>query len=160
MLRCTILVAAFALLVGCSKESESPESDELARQWESAGLKVADPVPLDDDKLGGRCQRRDVNGVTAMTCDFASAEAASAARAKGLALVGTHTGTALVSGSRLLVVMDRDGVDREGRTINTLTKAFVGGDTPAAAKPAEEPGGIGAILGTMKGKGPDSQGDE
>jgi len=156
MRRWIVISVAMWTLAGCSEEPAS-RSSELVQQWESAGLKVADPVPLDDTKLGGRCERRDVNGVTVMTCDFASAEAASEARSKGLALVGNHTGTALVSGVRLLVAVDRDGVDREGRTINTLTKAFLGKGASSAAKAAEEPGGIGAILGSMAGKDASTQ---
>ena len=147
MTRLIVIAAFVASFAACGEEKGS--SDGLASQWEAAGLKVADSVPLEESKLGGKCERRDVSGVTAITCSFASAEEASRARPKGLELIGAHTGAALVSDSRLLVVVDRDDVDRQGRAINLMTKTFLKKDGAAVAKPSDGEGApsLGKLLG-------------
>jgi len=118
-------------------------------------LTVSEAEPFKAAGLEGECGKRVIDGVVAILCELPSEEAAKNARAAGLEVVGDATGAALVSGKHLLVVVDRDGKDPAGRTINALTKSFLGpakSAPTAAAKPgdgAAEQGGDNEVGGGL-----------
>jgi len=67
-----------------------------------------------------------VSGIDVVLCGYADAKAAQAAEAAGVAAVGETTGTSLSRDTLLLVVADRRKADPAGRTINQITKTFLG----------------------------------
>ncbi len=129
-----IALIALLLCVGCEKENSAKAApkplsseDALFTKWREAGLEVSTFDVADGAKYGGGdCKAGQVNGVDAVVCTFETPEAATAAHAKGLEAVGLATGSALVAGSLMLVVVDRRKADPEGRTINQATKIFRG----------------------------------
>lgn len=123
----TILIVLCVSGLACDER----DSAELASEWRAAGLSVSEAETTDTD-FGKACLRRDVNGVTVVQCKYSADSEAAEARAKGLAFVGKHTGAALNRGTDLLVVVDRDGADPQGRTINAVTKSFLGEAEPAS----------------------------
>lgn len=135
--RLAIAIALTVALVGCgdSKQPASPEGAEAA--WKAAGLEVS---AFEDSELAAvgvtECRAGTVSGVHVTLCELADAAAAKKAEAKGLTVVGDHTGASLARGPLLLVVVDKDKADAKGKTINTLTKAFRTLDV--SAKPAPE----------------------
>ena len=124
-------------------KDEKRAVDPIASRWKVAGLKVGAAVQLDNSKVGAGCTRYDVQGVTALLCDFADPQSAEAGRKRGLGWIGDATGAALIQDNRLLVVSDRDGVDPSGKAINQITRLFLQAEAPseapaaAAAKPVD-----------------------
>jgi hypothetical protein len=138
------MVAGVALLGACEDSSakfeggETAKADPVAERWKSAGLELGTAKALEKSKIGDDCIRYDIEGVTALLCDFADAKAAGEGRKRGLSWIGNATGAALVHESRLLVVADRDGTDPHGKAINKITKLFLNLET------AEKPAAVGA----------------
>jgi hypothetical protein len=114
------------LAAACGDDAPRQESDVLA-MWRAADLDVAKHEPLDAHALGeARCVRGAVSGIESTVCTYASEDAARAAREPGLQLVGETTGAALARGRVLLVVADRAKLDKDGKKIDAITKAFLG----------------------------------
>lgn len=130
-----IMLLAVVALAACDKgdAKAAPDRTEAAgapavlAEWREAGLEVGEFATTDGEKYGGgSCQAGQVNGVDAVLCTYASAEAATAAQPAGLETIGAATGSALVTGSLMLVVVDRRTADPEGKAINQATKIFRG----------------------------------
>ncbi len=141
--------AAFLLVVvllasrGCGddkkeKRGEAPNTvADLEQGWKTAGLSPGGFAPVDGQALSnGQCRSGAVDGLDVTVCEYASPEAAAAARASGLAAVGSATGASVIEGKRMLVVADRKKADPSGRSIDKLIKVFQGKPLarPEAAK--------------------------
>jgi len=100
---------------------------DLEDGWKTAGLSPGGFAPVDGQALGnGQCRSGAVNGLDVTVCEYPSPEVATAARASGLAAVGSATGAAVIEGKRMLVVADRKKADASGRSIDKLIKVFQG----------------------------------
>ncbi len=120
-------LAALACACGSDGGAKPANSDQVVAAWKAADLGDVELKPLEKHPLGkGDCQQGTVKGVETTLCVYEDEAAARAAQAAGLKYVGEKTGSALASGPMLLVVADRNDADPEGRTINTLTKSFLG----------------------------------
>ena len=109
---------------------------DLENGWKAAGLSPGGFAPVDGQALGnGQCQSGAVNGLDVTVCGYPSPEAATAARASGLAAVGSATGAAVVEGTRMMVVADRKKADASGRSIDKLIKVFQGKPLARPAPP-------------------------
>lgn len=128
MMKRTTLFAAVLCLCACGDSKPAPESkDDVLNLWSIAGLTVGDHEPLAEHKLGDAdCQRGTVGGVETTVCSYATADAAKAAQPAGLDMVGGVTGASLPRGKVLLVVADRNNTDPNGKTIQAVTKSFLG----------------------------------
>ncbi len=119
-------------LAGCDGESGKPGAppssvDGFVAAMTKAGLAPGKLVPLADEDVGGaKCRRGDVGGVETTVCEFDDASRAKRHEGEGLDLVGDATGAALAEGKLLLVVADRRGVDKDGKRIDAITRAFRG----------------------------------
>lgn len=107
------------------KSVAAPAKDSEARKalfeaWEKAGLKAADMKS--SDLLGKDCKQGTVNKVDVVICEFASADEAEKAKAKGLEWVGDTTGAAWTSGTLVIAVADRKKADANGKAINAMMK--------------------------------------
>lgn len=115
---------------GCGSDSAAaaPEkADDVLESWKSAGLEVGEHALMPKHELGeARCVRGEVSKIETTLCTYPSDEAANQAQAAGLTVVGSTTGAALARGKLLLVVSDRKDADKDGKTINSLTKTFLG----------------------------------
>jgi hypothetical protein len=113
---------------GCGDEPAAPDkADDVLETWKSAGLEVGEHALLPKHELGdARCVRGEVGQIETTLCSYRSDEAATAAKVAGHELVGSTTGTALARGKLLLVVSDRTDAHKDGKTIHTLTKTFLG----------------------------------
>jgi hypothetical protein len=125
------LLFALAVAPGCGggKKGAAPagSAEGLMTRLTAAGLAPGKLAPIELPALvGGKCQRGDVSGVEMTVCDYPDAARAKAAEAQGLGLVGDNTGASLASGSMLLVVADRKNVDKDGKKIDQITRAFRG----------------------------------
>jgi hypothetical protein len=84
-------------------------------------------VPVEVAALsGGTCKRGEVSGVEVTLCEYPDAARAKKLESVALDLVGDTTGSALAEGKLLLVVADRKSVDKDGKRIDTITRAFRG----------------------------------
>ena len=124
-----VLVAMAPLLACTGGDAANPSSrtvDTVLVELATAGLVVEDAREADGAALGGgACKRGLVRGVEVTLCRYQDPAAARAAEPAGLTVVGETTGTALARGPLLLVVADRAGKDREGKTIDAVTRAFL-----------------------------------
>lgn len=121
-----ILIAAGASLVACG-DSAASDAQVVADTWKKAGIEVPPLETVAEHELGeASCLATRPAQIEATLCVYESDDAAAAARPAALAMVGEHTGAALTRGKMLLVVADRKAVDPEGRTINQLTRSFLG----------------------------------
>jgi hypothetical protein len=136
-MRATILLVAALAAAGCDKGDDKKPAgaaavkegapDPVIEAWTKAGLTVSAFEAADGAKYGGGdCKSGQVNGVDVALCQYASEALAKGAEPKGLEAIGETTGVSLAHGVRLLVVADRRKADPEGRTINQLSKLFVG----------------------------------
>jgi hypothetical protein len=133
-MRAAILIAAALLAVGCdksetkSKAAASPAANkDVLAAWKKAGLTVTSVAEADGAPFGdGDCTSVQVYGVDVVVCQYASADLAKQAEAKGLEVVGETTGVSISRGPLLLVVADRRKADPEGRAINQISQIFVG----------------------------------
>lgn len=106
---------------------DSKPADELAADWKKAGIEVGPVEAMEEHAFGkAECSATRAGGLKTTLCAFEDEKAAEAARQVALASVGDHTGAALIHGAQLLVVADIEDKDPEGRTIQTLTKTFMG----------------------------------
>ena len=124
-----IVCAAAALAGACGSDSNAKptNSEQVIAAWKAADLGDVELKPLNEHALGkGDCQQGQVKGIETTLCVYEDEAAARAAQKAGLKYVGEKTGSALASGKMLLVVADRKEADPEGRTINKLTKTFLG----------------------------------
>ena len=124
-----IVCAAAALASACGGDSTAKptNTEQVIAAWKAADLGDVDLKPMEKPPLGkGDCQQGKVKGIETTLCVYEDEAAARAAQKAGLKYVGEKTGAALASGAMLLVVADRGDSDPEGRTINTLTKTFLG----------------------------------
>ncbi len=131
----TLAAAAALAALACDDEpaAEAGASD-IVDAWKRAGMTPSELAPLDSaDLAGGTCQAGRVDGLHVIVCTYPTDDAALAARDAGLAVVGKATGAALPSGSRLLIVADRDNVDPSGRRIQKLTKTYLDASKPATS---------------------------
>ncbi len=128
MMKRTTLLAAVLCLCACDDTKPTPETEaDVLTLWTNAGLTVGNHEPFAQHNLGDAdCQRGEVGGVETTICGYESAEAAKSAQPAGLAMVGRVTGASLPRGKMLLVVADRNNTDLSGKTINTVTKVFLG----------------------------------
>ncbi len=120
---------AIILVAACGSEDKTPAKDaaQVLERWQKAGLEVGEFEPVEVKSLdGAECRRGAVAGVETTLCRFADDDAAKAAAPAGLKLVANTTGAALPRGPLLLVVADRKGADPSGKTINKMTKIFLG----------------------------------
>lgn len=119
-------------VLGCDKgeDKKASPADAVApvlESWKTAGLAVGAFAATDGAPYaGGTCQAGQVGGVDAVVCSYPTADAAKAAEDKGREAIGLVTGAAIAHDTLLLVVADRRKSDPEGRTINAVTKSFVG----------------------------------
>jgi hypothetical protein len=123
------VMAALAVMLaaGCGDNAAPEDASDVVKSWKAAGLEVGEMTALDEHELGeASCERGEVKGVETTLCAYDSDEAAEAARPAGLAAVGDATGSALANGKVLLIVADRDKADPDGKTINQMTKVFMG----------------------------------
>lgn len=123
-----IFAAGLAAACGSDSAKAAPDNAEAVfGAWTKAGLEVSEHAPLEKHDLGdARCVSGQVAKVETVVCTYASAEAATKARDAGLQRVGQHTGASLARGTLLLIVTDRGKADPDGKTINVLTKTFLG----------------------------------
>jgi hypothetical protein len=129
VLRWLSCVALLAGVGACGDENPGAATDpkEVVARWQKAGLEVGAHAVIDKHNLGeASCARGKVGGVETTLCLYASDEAAKAAQPAGLKAVGKTTGAALPRGPMLLVVADRAKADPDGKTINKITKTFLG----------------------------------
>jgi len=122
-------IAVIACAVGCGDEAPPPAktAGEVLARWQESGLEVTGLQPLEEHDLGkATCRHGPVAGVETTLCLYETEGAAAVATSAGLAMVGNTTGAALVRGRMLLVVADRGKTDPDGKTINRLTKIFLG----------------------------------
>jgi hypothetical protein len=121
------LVVASGCGGGKKKAAPAGSVDGLMSRLSAAGLAPNKLTAVEVPTLaGGKCQRGDVSGVEMTVCDYADAAKAKGAESQGLSLVGDNTGASLASGSMLLVVADRKGIDKDGKKIDQITRAFRG----------------------------------
>jgi len=124
------LALAAALAAGCGgdgKPAPASSVDGLVAQLKKAGLSPGELQPVDGSKLGGaKCRRGDVSGVEMTVCEYPDESRAKKYEADGLEMVGETTGASLAQGKMLLVVADRKNVDKDGKRIDTITRAFRG----------------------------------
>jgi hypothetical protein len=114
-------------LSGLAGGAPGPGMDALLKSWGDAKLQVSAFAAVDGKPYaGGACQGGTVSGVDVVLCGYPDAKAAQAAEAAGTAAVGETTGAAVSRDNTLLVVADRRKADPSGRTINQLTKSFLG----------------------------------
>ncbi len=127
---CALAFSLAALTVACGDEDKpatAATADAVLAAWTEAGFDVAALQPLEKHDLGkADCRRGPIGGVETTLCVYENEGAASVARSAGLARVGDATGAALVRGRMMLVVADRDKADPEGKTINKMTRIFLG----------------------------------
>jgi hypothetical protein len=110
-----------------SGAAAGPGVDALMKSWGDAKLQVSAFAPVDGKAYaGGTCQAGTVSGVDTVLCSYPDAKAAKAAEAAGLAAIGETTGSSLSRDNLLLVVSDPRKADPSGRTINAVTKSFLG----------------------------------
>ena len=101
--------------------------DALAEKLVAAGLQPGSLVPVEVAALsGGTCKRGEVSGVELTLCEYPDPARAKKLEPVALDLVGETTGAALAEGKLLLVVADRKNVDKDGKRIDTITRAFRG----------------------------------
>jgi hypothetical protein len=119
------------LLPACGDDAPSgpPSSaDAFFAALRKKGLEVGDIAPVQVDTLdSAACRRASVSGIELTLCEYDDASRAKKHEAAGLALVGDTTGASLAQGKLLLVVADRQGVDKDGKRIDAITRALRGG---------------------------------
>jgi len=123
-------LALLALAVGCGDDESSGTGasvKEVLTAWSEAGFDIEALKPLEEHGFGkATCRQGPIDGVETTLCLYENEGAASVERSAGLAKVGEATGAALVRGRMMLVVADRDKADPDGKTINKLTRIFLG----------------------------------
>lgn len=135
ILSCLLVAAACA---ACESTSETGTTGAIENAWSEAGLEVGTWSEHDGDQLGGgSCRRAPIEGLEVTLCSYETPDRAAAARPAGLALVGKTTGAALVEGRFLLVVADRDEVDRHGKTLNQVARTFQQASGPSTDEGAK-----------------------
>jgi hypothetical protein len=133
-MRKLIVLCALVALVGCSKDKDkktagSPAAsvDGFMLKLKQSGLSTGELAPVEVADLGGaKCRRGDVGGVEMTICEYDDASRAKKYADTGLNLVGESTGASLAEGKLLLVVADRKAVDKDGKRIDKITRAFRG----------------------------------
>lgn len=143
---CVLLLLTASTLGACKKENAGSDKPAAAKDglptalrdvFSKAGLEVG-PFAAADGKAYAavRCARGQVSKLEVLFCEYASEDAAKAAEKKLAKVVGAAvTGAVRQHGSQALVVVDRDKVDLQGKSINKLLGAFFLASA-AAAKPA------------------------
>jgi hypothetical protein len=115
-------------LLGCCLLTACGTSDPIASQieaWREAGLEPSEFEKEKTDKFGsGECYKGKVSGIEVSLCRFTDEEASSAATDKGRKSIGSATGVALTRGRELMVAVDRAKGDRNGHTLNKISKVF------------------------------------
>jgi hypothetical protein len=125
----TLALAASLAACGGDKKSSAPagSTDALVAKLKGAGLSAGEMTAVDVPKLGGaKCKRGDIGGVEVTICEYTDESRAKKYESEGLNLVGDTTGASLANGKLLLVVADRQNVDKDGKRINQITRAFEG----------------------------------
>lgn len=143
------MVLPLAALGACKKEGKPGEKTPAAaaandglpaplrEAFGKASLEVG-PFATADGKAyaASRCARGRVSKLEVLFCEYPSEEAAKAAQQKLATVVGAAvTGAVRQHGKQAVVVVDRDKVDLQGKTINKLLGAFFLASA-TAAKPA------------------------
>lgn len=129
ILRCALGLALAITAVGCGDDEPATGASprEVFASWTEAGFDLKDLVPIEEHDFGKAvCRHGPVSGVEVTICLYENDGAASVARSGGLAKVGNATGSALVRGRMMLVIADREKADPDGKTINKLTRIFLG----------------------------------
>jgi hypothetical protein len=129
-----LVLGSGSLGCGGAERAAAPASvDGVLATLKSAGLAPGAMTTFDGDSLGGAtCRRGPVSGIETTLCAFDDPSRAKKHEEAGLALVGEATGAALAEGKVLLIVADRDGIDKDGKTIDRITRAFRGRPLAAA----------------------------
>jgi hypothetical protein len=128
------VIALAASAAACStkeggKATAKPvtSADALQVKLLAAGLQLGTMAPVEVAALsGGTCKRGEASGVEVTLCEYPDAARAKKLEAVALDIVGDTTGSALAEGKLLLVVADRKNVDKDGKRIDTITRAFRG----------------------------------
>jgi len=116
--------------VGCGqKGADAPVNVKTATgALDSAGLKTetfkdADPARFSAQK----CVEGVIDGVETVVCEYGSAEAVAKGKAAGETWVAqATTGSVLSNGLSVLAVADRSKADPSGKTIQKITRAYLG----------------------------------
>lgn len=128
MQRIMILGLLGCLLVAACADSVSVE--EQLGTWSKAGLEPTAFETAKRSDLGcENCFSGKVSGVHVALCNCPDEEAAAKATDAGRKSIGNATGVALARGATLMIAVDRDNIDPNGRTINKLSKVFWTGES-------------------------------
>jgi hypothetical protein len=109
---------------GGSSSSVTATAPPVVEKWTKAGLTVSALTVDQSDKVGKGCRTGTVNGVDILLCQ--SAADAKTIETAGYEWIGGATGSILSHDAWQLCVADRRNADPTGRTINALTKIFLG----------------------------------
>jgi hypothetical protein len=113
-----------------SEQAEDPRSAAVAAPiaaLEGAGFDVADLtlVPAGSQLSAVECRGGTIEGLEVRLCEYPDEAAARTAEKKELeALGGAPTGLAIAHGAVVLIVVDREGADPTGKTVNRIARAF------------------------------------
>jgi hypothetical protein len=129
-----VLLGFLALAASCSTSEHGTASakpvtsaDAFVVKLVAAGLQPGTFTPAEVVALsGGSCKRGEVSSVEVTLCEYGDPTRAKQLEAIGLDTVGDTTGASLAEGKLLLVVADRKGVDKDGKKIDAITRAFRG----------------------------------
>ena len=114
-------VVAFAALAACDK-APADAREQILEAWRTGKLAPSALEPTGVPDVGADCKTSTINAVEVLLCAYPTPAEATAAEERGLAWVGDATGATKVSGSVLVVVVDRRKTDPTGKTINQLLK--------------------------------------
>lgn len=119
-----VLIAALAL-TACSKGGGDGALSGAVEAWQKAGLETSTFAPVDGKAFGdATCKAGTIRGVATTVCEYKGADDAKRAEPAGLAQVRDATGLALAEGKLLLVLVDRDRKDPNGKTMNEIARTF------------------------------------
>ena len=120
-----VLIAALAL-VACTKGGAGDGAlGGAVEAWQKAGLETSTFAAVDGKAFGdATCKAGTIRGVATTVCEYKGADDAKRAEAAGLSQVRDATGLALAQGKLLLVLVDRDRKDPNGKTMNEIARTF------------------------------------
>jgi len=135
---CLLIIVIIAVAIASSSDSKAtavdppfdladPASPQTAilDAWRDADLDPGGFAPIEVSSLGdATCDRGAVDGLEVILCSYETASAAAERTGAAQKLIGDATGAALVAGESLVVVVDRNVADRDGKRINTLLNSF------------------------------------
>lgn len=116
---------ASVTFAACEKPAPDPLLGEM-QSLETAGFKPEGFVSMDATSLkAGSCQSGSIAKLSALLCEYPSADAAAAGKEGAEAWIGSAvTGVVLTRDQYLLALSDSSSVDPNGKTIAAISDVF------------------------------------